>query len=767
MDSQYDEDNSYNDSGLTDLDDGGSIFNQGTEQSVIGDEDQESFDIDELEVLVRRQKDWKESGKMKKPMILQSILGELHKLEKNRELSHAEMQLKAGLVTSWLKKPLHAQKPHITLRSRYKYSVRSVVWELYHDRIQQKLAAMRGENEDGEGTRAIGVYQQALTSVIQEDLSDEQLAVAQDIADKWNGMEGPTPEMKARNAAKYGYKYCRNFAEEMWWYCGMRVVCVAGWKNVEGSVEACTMDFNRDIANGTAFNEIHNLEGSWWEYLGEAFEEDRISTDEDDPHTEGSPWKKMVCTIKVDPVTLVMDADGTISIPEIEGLMCDLLQKTVHGFLTAHYRQACGKATVAVPFKQLGSHQIKMIAAEYLPANFSFTGDPSHMLVSAATWLLSFWWQWQQTNPDDAFTFHKWLDRFGELHSPVDSRIHPLQIARDQRSRSQTPMATREGSKAPGQNTRPLGMAGKGKGKADAIPADIHQTDIGIVQQTSPVSHPTGRMSGSSQHHRSQINSTSNTSHRTHLVGNTIMSDTASEGEDAEDEVEQWSNGPHAATPFPRPMAVCTWPAVEHQQATHKSRKKMPLPVTLVTASHGPNADQDEEGQSKGKAWDSVDDTEELPVLARRNRGQPHCHWRDWILKRSSDIIGQIKDHSANQGNDSLHGLPLAKNASTVPDRRQLKSADGRRPSRTTQKGTTDGKSSKGMPAKTLGDGMGDAIWKSPRVRKAPARPDADVLSPPSKKSQKHNQLHPLGQLARGDGYIQRTFSTNRQSSQR
>ncbi|KIO01366.1 hypothetical protein M404DRAFT_150145, partial [Pisolithus tinctorius Marx 270] len=279
---------------------------------------------------------------------------------------------------------------------------------------------MRGENEDGEGTRAIGVYQQALTSVIQEDLSDEQLAAAQDIANKWNGMEGPTPEMKARNAAKYGYKYCRNFAEEMWRYCGMRVVCVAGWKNAEGSIEACTMDFNRDIADGTAFNEIHNLEGSWQEYLGEAFKEDGISTDEDDPHTEGSPWKKTVCTIKVDPMTLVMDADGTISIPEIEGLTRNLLQKTVHGFLTAHYRQACGKATAAVPFKQLRSHQIEMIVAEYLPANFSFTGDPSHMLVSVATRLLSFWQQRQQTNPDDAFTFHKWLDRFGELHSPVD-----------------------------------------------------------------------------------------------------------------------------------------------------------------------------------------------------------------------------------------------------------------------------------------------------------------------------------------------------------
>ncbi|KAI6145947.1 hypothetical protein BKA82DRAFT_32471 [Pisolithus tinctorius] len=283
MDSPYDADDGYDDWVPTDVEDGSNIIRQGTEQSVTGDGDQENFDINKLEVL---------------------------------------------LVTAWLKKPLHARKPQITLRSGYRYSVRLVVRELYHDLVQRKLASMREDTGNEESTKQIGVYQQALTVFMQEDLSEEQLAAAEAIANKWNGMEGPTPEIKARNAARYGYKYCRNFAEEMWRYCGMWVICFAGWKNVEGTVEACTMDFNRDIADGTSFNEVRNLEGPWRDYLGEAFEESGISDKDEDGQGDGRPGKKAARTMKVDAVSLVTNKDGTVSIGEIAGLSHDLLQKT-------------------------------------------------------------------------------------------------------------------------------------------------------------------------------------------------------------------------------------------------------------------------------------------------------------------------------------------------------------------------------------------------------------------------------------------------------
>ncbi|KAI6140499.1 hypothetical protein BKA82DRAFT_4363713 [Pisolithus tinctorius] len=339
MDLQYDTDDGYDDWVPTDVEDGSNIVGQGTEQSVTGDGDQENFDINELEVL--------------------SILGELHELDKNTELSHAEMQLKAGLVTAWLKKPLHAWKPQITLWSGYRYSMWLVVQELYHDLVQRKLASMREDTGNEESTKQIGVYQQALTAFMQEDLSKEQLAAAEAIADKWNGMEGPTPEIKARNAARYGYKYCRNFAEEMWRYCGMRVICFAGWKNVEGTVEACIMDFNRDIADGTSFNEVRNLEGPWRDYLGEAFEESGISDEDEDSQGDRQLGKKATRTMKVDAVSLVTNEDGTVLIGEIA-----VSVKSVDVGCADQQSEgrACGKATSTVLFKQLRTHQKAMIA---------------------------------------------------------------------------------------------------------------------------------------------------------------------------------------------------------------------------------------------------------------------------------------------------------------------------------------------------------------------------------------------------------------------
>ncbi|KIO00054.1 hypothetical protein M404DRAFT_29883 [Pisolithus tinctorius Marx 270] len=108
------------------------------------------------------------------------------------------MQLKAGLVTTWLKILLCSEKPRMMLWAGYKYSMWSVIQELYHDCVQKKLATMREDAGDEEGPKPIGVYQQVLTTFIQDNLSDKQLAATQDIAAKWNGMEGPTPNIKAK-----------------------------------------------------------------------------------------------------------------------------------------------------------------------------------------------------------------------------------------------------------------------------------------------------------------------------------------------------------------------------------------------------------------------------------------------------------------------------------------------------------------------------------------------------------------------------------------
>ncbi|KAI6143709.1 hypothetical protein BKA82DRAFT_18552 [Pisolithus tinctorius] len=656
MDSPYDADDGYDDWVPTDVEDGSNIFRQGTEQSVTGDGDQENFDINELEVLVRRRKDWKESGKTKKPMILQSILGELHELDKNTELSHAEMQLKAGLVTAWLKKPLRARKPQITLRSGYRYSVRSVVRELYHDLVQRKLASMREDTGNEESTKQIGVYQQALTAFMQEDLSEEQLAAAEAIADKWNGMEGPTPEIKARNAARYGYKYCRNFAEEMWRYCGMRVVCFAGWKNVEGTVEACTMDFNRDIADGTSFNEVRNLEGPWRDYLGEAFEESGISDEDEDGQGDGRPGKKAARTVKVDAVSLVTNEDGTVSIGEIAGLSRDLLQKTVCGFMTAHYRRACGKATSTVPFKQLGTHQKAMIATRHLPPNFSFTVDPSHMSVAAATELLSFWRQRQDEDTDDVFRFEKWLDRGGKLQPPaVDSSI-PIQIVRDRRSRSRTPATAPAQSKAPAGRTQRSDRRGNGKGSANTVQPNVQGSDMDDFEQASPVVFEGADMPGPSHDRHGRVSNGGKSSHLKRLHRRKIAADVETDHDDDPlDDGWPQANQRHEATPFPRKTTAPIRPDDAHRKDTRRVRNKTPFPGramketnTSYVEEEASNADEVDRSEGLGAA-------DELPTLAKRRPAE------------LIEFTAKIKDGSEHQGDDHLRSLPIAQDAPPNP----------------------------------------------------------------------------------------------------
>ncbi|KAI6167877.1 hypothetical protein EDD17DRAFT_1503580 [Pisolithus thermaeus] len=248
-----------------------------------------NFNVLELEVLAQRRREWTQVGKKEKPIIMQEICHEFGKMEKHHDLRLVEWQEKVEQITAWLKKPIRLRKPCITICSAYKYSMQSVVWEQYHDQIQLKHAHMKSEG-GAQVTKCINLYQQALSAFIQEDLTDEQWQAAQDIMGKWNGAEGPTPEVQAqsgsldpnmrfsltffnRNAKKhckhftiflakilkYSLKYMQNFAEEVWQYCGMRIISLTGWKNEEGIIQACCMDFNNDIGGGSNFDDIHTI----------------------------------------------------------------------------------------------------------------------------------------------------------------------------------------------------------------------------------------------------------------------------------------------------------------------------------------------------------------------------------------------------------------------------------------------------------------------------------------------------------------------------
>ncbi|KAI6026216.1 hypothetical protein BKA83DRAFT_18998 [Pisolithus microcarpus] len=415
------------------------------EESAIGEEQPDGpFNIAELEILARRRREWMQARKKEKPVILREIYKEFAKLEKNHDLRPVERREKEEQITAWLKKPLRTRKPHITVRSAYKYSVRSVVWEIYHEQIQEKHAHMKNEDTSQGNNQRIDLYQQALTAFIRDDLTEEQLQAARDITEKWNGPEGPSAEVQARNAKKYALKFMKNFAEEMWRYCGMRMVSLTGWKDSDGAVQACCMDFNSDIAGGSTFNDVHTLDANWRDYLGAAYENPDVAGGDEVPNIAAShPRAK-----KGDPIELVTNNDGEIWIGDLRGQSHDSILQMVQGYLTAHYRRACRRRSATVPFKKLGRYQAEMIASHHLPENFSFTVDPSHMRISAAMELLNFWREQQITNPNDVFSFQKWLDQSGNLQEPYDRSTKPLEVARKRKCQSREPQTSADGSTA-------------------------------------------------------------------------------------------------------------------------------------------------------------------------------------------------------------------------------------------------------------------------------------------------------------------------------
>ncbi|KAI6133972.1 hypothetical protein EV401DRAFT_2064451 [Pisolithus croceorrhizus] len=433
MDSQPEDSHGY----PTDTDAGQPMDDAG-EELVEGPDG--NFDIVKLEVLAQRRREWTQAGKKEKPSIMCKICKEFAKMEKHCDLQLIEWQQKEEQITTWLKKPIRSRKPQITVHSAYKYSMRSVVWELYHNQIQLKHSHMKIEG-GAQATKQIDLYQQALSAFIQGDLTDEQWQAAHNIMEKWNRPEGPTPEVQAQNAKKYSLKYMQNFMEEMWQYCGMRIVSLAGWKNEEGIIQACCMDFNNDIRGGHMFDNIHTISASWREYLGNSYENPDIAAGEEVQNiTVNQPRAKMG-----DPVKLVTNNEGNIWISDLNGHNHDSILQMVQGYLTVHYHEymdiptictthihqlgrACGKRLAKVPFKKLGQYQTDMISSHHLPPNFTFTVDPSHMHISMVMELLNFWKECQVSHPNDIFTFQKWLDQAGNLQVPRDGSMLPLQI---------------------------------------------------------------------------------------------------------------------------------------------------------------------------------------------------------------------------------------------------------------------------------------------------------------------------------------------------
>ncbi|KIO05442.1 hypothetical protein M404DRAFT_25565 [Pisolithus tinctorius Marx 270] len=275
-----------------------------------------------------------------------------------------------------------------------------------------------------------------------------------------------------------------------------------------------------------------------------------------------------------------------------------------------------------MPFKQLGAHQREMIATEHLPANFSFTVDPSHMSVSAATELLSFWRQQQAVDMGNVFAFQMWLDRSGTLQPPAEDGRIPLQIARDRQSRSRTPATARAQSKAP----------------AWTIP-----NDMDAFPQASPAIFAAVDMPGPSHDHCRRVNSRAKSSHPKCLHRRSIVLETDTDHDDdpLEDRQPQEKQG-RDATPIPCKTMAQIRPDDEHPKDTRQVRNKTPFPGRAMKAPTISYADEDAFDSDEVDGSEALGAADELPTLSKATADE------------MIDFTGKLKDRSENQGDEAL-----------------------------------------------------------------------------------------------------------------
>ncbi|KIJ08694.1 hypothetical protein PAXINDRAFT_18189 [Paxillus involutus ATCC 200175] len=399
------------------------------------------FTKQELTIMMNAKPQWMSCRGAARKKVLETVLGQLYKLEGCKVLNDEAWSARVQVIINKVIRERYRKKP---------------------------------------GTKeALSVYQKAVRRVV-KNLTEEEWDEAENTAAKWNLDRRPPNEVKARNAARYGEKFFREFAQEMWQACGMRVVIMAGWKQEDGNTVNAIGDFNDEIADGEKFQGVQKISAAWDKYISTHFEpEGEPNTDDADCEEESNPKQKQKQK-RADPTTQVTREDGAIWIGNLAGSTREGLQSLVQGFLTAHYRVACARPKAVAPFKKLPQFIDEMVASEHLPPDFQLSGDPSHMKTSEALQFLEFIQARQKEHPDDIFKFHHWIDENGDLQESMEDENNA-------KCRNEDSIEAPSSTSCTEQPTR-----GKGKGKEkDKGKAPAENTggvrDIGNMQPTAQV----------------------------------------------------------------------------------------------------------------------------------------------------------------------------------------------------------------------------------------------------------------------------------------
>ena len=148
----------------------------------------------------------------------------------------------------------HGGANHSRIKVGHSWTARSVIQEQQQEEINRIVRKEFGETLGTPG--ALRVYQRAVWQVWRQ-LSTEEQARVEETATSWNLEKGLPDSVKVRygntilaqisctkhicrNATRHGEQLFREFTQEVWRACRMRVAFLAGWLDEKGEMVSCT-----------------------------------------------------------------------------------------------------------------------------------------------------------------------------------------------------------------------------------------------------------------------------------------------------------------------------------------------------------------------------------------------------------------------------------------------------------------------------------------------------------------------------------------------
>ncbi|KAL4075249.1 hypothetical protein V8B97DRAFT_2022252 [Scleroderma yunnanense] len=288
---------------------------------------------EEIKILEADIDQWKSADKNKRTMVVTCIRSKIKNLEANKTLKTHE----------WVRK----KKKDINL-------------------VLEKAGIKQGS------AQMIKWYQKAVDKVM-EILTEEEKAEAEELAKEWNKQHPPL-DVQAKNAEKKGQQYAKEFAKEMWKWCGARVVVMVAWKDNHGEVMVTVHDFNDELGDGRCFPELEHCWQKFTQYSRITF-----NTDDDgkESNTNNKP-RNLVRKSKARPqVSLPTHDDGMLYIPSILDMHVLEMKDIMRAFVTFHYSAIAGNTST-------------YIASKYLPCDVTFK-EPTHLTQDEVTRMLELW----------------------------------------------------------------------------------------------------------------------------------------------------------------------------------------------------------------------------------------------------------------------------------------------------------------------------------------------------------------------------------------